>query len=222
MFDLIYCKCCACSALSEQEWQGWVHLSLLCIPVTVPLSRSIIPIVPCQANPGLLLGTKAPVMTPNGVDFSTSLLAKLRDVKRVEAMDLRDGVTDERERLWTCKLCTQKNAAPNVKAVSDINVVMQAVAMREYLTEGREELGIPSSPRKSRRKGRSQGGRPESWAALSSRGAASSLHSTYVLVSCCMHTSGSLNHCMPFHSILLAYPGCQDSGVCLSTQLCRL
>ena len=51
---------------------------------------------------------------------------------------------------------------------------MQDVAMREYMTEGHEELGMPSSPRKSRRKGRSHGGRTESRAALSSRGATSS------------------------------------------------
>ena len=46
--------------------------------------------------------------------------------------------------------------------------------MREYMTEGHEELGMPFSPRKSRRKGRSHGGRTESRAALSSRGATSS------------------------------------------------
>ena len=45
--------------------------------------------------------------------------------------------------------------------------------MREYMTEGHEELGMPSSPRKSRRKGRSHGGRTESRAAPSSRGATS-------------------------------------------------
>ena len=69
---------------------------------------------------------------------------------------------------------------------------MQDVAMREYMTEGHDELGMPSSPRKSRRKGRSHGGQNESRAALSSRGATSPPSS--------LHVTGSLN--VPVH----AYP----------------
>ena len=64
--------------------------------------------------------------------------------------------------------CTEPITAPVTCLVG--NHDMQEVAMQEYMTEGHEELGMPTSPRKSRRKGRSHGGKTESWAALSSRG----------------------------------------------------
>ncbi|KAL3130482.1 hypothetical protein ABBQ38_008299 [Trebouxia sp. C0009 RCD-2024] len=64
----------------------------------------------------------------------------------------------------------EQKAGPLQLSAAQTEQCDKTIAMQEYMTGGHEEAGLTSSPRRSRKKGRSHGGRPESRAALSSRG----------------------------------------------------